>query len=823
MKATASFAIPGIGHLLMSGTALSLVISVPATAQTNDATAPSPKPTPATPSPTAPSPSPAPSPAPSSQTAGLEDIVVTAQRRPQEISQVPISVQAIGEAQLARAGGRDTSALLALSPSVTYRQGASATASAFNIRGVDSTARSGGGIQPSTALVIDGVPVFRQSEFVSELFDISQIEVLRGPQGTLFGKNASAGVINVISRKPTDKLEGSVEIGGTNDEEWMARGLINLPLSDSVATRFTGAYRYQTPIIHNVGPGPDAGGAEVYAFSGKILANVTPDTDILLSASIARRQDSYGQYVVTKPIAGALGDLQRAISLTDLSYGNDKISTDSPAINVIKTASIILEANWHATDKLTVTSISGLRWLKTNSQLDVDATPTGLSFSGFSPNPLNYPINYINRGLIKPEDTKYFSQELRVNYEGERVNLVAGAFYQRVRTNATNTAPLIFDGSFIGKPAGQKFINETPVFYRIKDDTAAVFADITYKIFPKLSVFAGLRYTTEDLFLDYRRRNYNNVPIASLDPATLISSGPFTTTAFTATRTENNLSGRGGVQWRPTGGQNYYFSYNRGYKGPAADVGTTALATAAFTKPEIAEAWEIGTKQKMFDKRLSFSLALFDQTIKNIQQTAVIPGTIGNALINSGDLKTKGVEFEFQFAATSNLRLSGGLSYIDGSYRGGQYACNPYQLAGLQAGCTIDANHDGKNETQSLTGHQAVASPRWRYVLGAEYHRDLAFIPASAVFSVDWNWSSKTPYSVDLNPDIVEPSHGFLGASVTLTSQDKHWEFQIYGRNLTNEFYYSTVSGPTGSVGQTYGYLARDFKAYGGASLKFKF
>jgi iron complex outermembrane receptor protein len=752
------------------------------------------------------------------------DIVVTAQRREQRISDVPISVQALDSRMLSSVGARDTSALVTLSPSVTFRQGAAATSSAFNVRGVDSTARAGGGIQPSTALVIDGVPVFRQAEFISELFDIERIEVLRGPQATLFGKNSSAGVISIVNNRPKADLGASLETGATTDGEWFARGLLNAPLSDGVNLRLTGAYRDQRPIVENLGPASDMVGAEAYAFTGKLAVEVSPKLDLLLSASHARRDDSYGQYIIIIPNTGAAGELQRQVSRARLGYGADQVDIDAEARSYIETSGVVLEANWTPVDKLTITSLTGYRRVASDSTLDVDATPTGLNFNGFLPNPLDYPVNFVDRGLPRqPERTRYFSQELRLHYEGGRVDIVGGAFYQRVRTRARNSAPLIFDGSFVGQTPGQKLYSDQPIRYRIEDDTVAVFGDLTFKLTDHLSVFGGLRYTREHILLDYSRRDYVRTPISNLDLATLTIGGPFTATDFLRERTLDNVSGRGGIQWKPAEGQNYYVSYNRGYKGPAADVGTTAVAIRAFTKPEIAEAWEIGTKQSLFDRRLSFSLSAFDQVIHDIQQTAPLPGLIQNALINSGDLKSTGIEFEFEAAITPALHLNGGVAYVDARYDGGRFRCNPDQLAGRQPGCTIDADGDGVPETQDLTGNPAIASSKWRLVTTARYEQPLKFIPATATFSLTYNWNSRTPYSVDLNQNIVEPSHGFLSAALGIASDDGRWEAQLYVRNITNEFYYSTLSGPTSGVGQAYGYVARDYRRFGGLSFKLNY
>lgn len=753
----------------------------------------------------------------------IEEVVVTAQRREQAISQVPISVQAITAERVERAG-QDTRSLVALSPSVTYRSGYNANSSGFTIRGVNSISINGG-VQPSTAMVIDNMPIYRQGEFIADLGDVDRVEVLRGPQGTLFGKNATAGVINIVRRRPADTFGGEIEAGGTNDKEWWTRGIINIPINSQVRLRMNGFYRNQAPLLHTPN-GVDLAWLKSFGGSIKLAVDITPDLDWLLTASYAQLRQSYGQHITIIPSTyrlpnGALlGPLKQAATGIRGGYGNTDINTDLPAIDYNTSRGIISEFNWHASDNLVVTSITGFRIYKSNNRVDVDGTPVGFKPGvGFTPNPTNYPIATMDLGMTQPERDRYGSQEVRLTYTGDRTSVVSGVFYQDVQVDAgPNITPLILNGAYLGFPSSLNFINISPYFYRLQDRTAAAFADVTYKWNDQISTFGGLRYTAEKIKFNYRRTAYFTPVGVGYNPNNNTFSVPGTKTEFLATDHQNSWTGRFGVQWRPTEGQNYYVSYNRGYKGPAVDgSGSPNRAETAITRPEIARAYEIGTKQRMLDGRLAWALALFDQRIKDIQQTGVVPGTVITQLVNAGDLETKGVEAEFQFAATSELRLSGGVTYLDAKYDSGsaRTTCNASQTAGLQGGCV--------NGTQSLTGVQAISSPKWRYNLTLDYQRQLNFIPASLAFTMNWIWTDDMPFTPDADPLTVEPSHGFLTADATITSNDKHWEFRVFGRNLTNEFYYITRSSANTIIDRGFGYVARDFRPYGGISVKYKY
>jgi iron complex outermembrane receptor protein len=189
--------------------------------------------------------------APAPQLGELTEVVVTAQRRTERLENVPISIQAISSEQLERGGISDTRDLATISPMINFSTGNSANATAFSLRGVSSLAVQNG-IQPSTAMVVDGVALARQSEFIANLADIDHIEVLNGPQGTLFGKNSTAGVINIVTKVPTDKYEALIEGLATTDSEFGGRAMANLPITDAIRIRLNGFYRDQEPLIKNI-------------------------------------------------------------------------------------------------------------------------------------------------------------------------------------------------------------------------------------------------------------------------------------------------------------------------------------------------------------------------------------------------------------------------------------------------------------------------------------------------------------------------------------------------------------------------------------------
>jgi iron complex outermembrane receptor protein len=768
--------------------------------------------------------------APAAQdTTGVGDIIVTAQRREQSLSKVPVSIQAVSAQTLKVLVITDTPSLVAATPSVNYTNGFSANSSGFIIRGITS-ASAEGGIQQSTSMVMDGVPLVRPGEFVGDLGDIERVEVLRGPQGTLFGKNATAGVVSIITKKPTSKFEASLDGSVTTDQEYLTRGMVNLPLGDGVALRLNGYYRNLNPLIHNLGRGGDMYGAEAYGFSGKLSIDLGPDVNLLLSGDYRHSVTSFGQLIPLIP-STFIGPLTVAALGYTPRVGLNQINTDGKTTDQSQGYSFAAELGWRITPGLKFTSISAYRDYRDDTVNDVDGTPVGVDAgTGFTPNPTGYPVMFVMNSPPPVKDrVHYFSEEARLNYSGDRVDVVGGLYYQSMVNSGGNNVPFIFNGAYLGfgpLAANTLFYNSTPVSFKLNDDTWAAFGDVTFKVTDTVSLFGGLRYTHEKIKDNYASNAYFlqitdgagvllPAPGGGLifDPITTKINGPSAATAFVLESSTNNLSGRAGIQWQPAAGLNFYFSYNRGYKGSAVDTSRSAAAPSAtyspILAPEKARSFELGTKLQLFDNRLQVNLNLFDEKIDNLQQTIVLPST-ATQLINAGAVKTRGVEFDARARVATGLTIDGAVTYNDPHYSGDVFVgCWPGQT--VAQGCV--------GGRENLNGLQTVNSYKWRYNIGATYTNDLPGLPVNMVARVGWNWSDSSPQRVGDDPLLREPSHGLLDASLTIASDNQRWSVQIFGKNLTNQSYYNGRVEINAIVARVAGYIPRDYKRYGGLRL----
>jgi iron complex outermembrane receptor protein len=748
---------------------------------------------------------------------GLADIVVTAQRRAENLQDVPISISIASSEQIQQSGRFDTSALSSISPSVTFVQGTDASGSSFNIRGVSSLSLTGG-IQPSVGLVIDGVSIARQGEFVTDLSDIDRIEILSGPQGTLFGKNSTAGVIQIITKRPEDSFSASVEGTATTDSEYVGRAMVNAPLGNDVAVRVNGYYRKQKALISNLGLGNDVYGEESYGFSGKLSAQLSDNLHFLLSSDYRHRDSTYGVNILILPSSEPLGSAQQAITLVPIQPGTFKVGNDSQNYDRNRGWSVSGQFDLDVSDALSLTSVTAYRDFKYDYNIDIDGFNVGVQRgSGFRPNPTGYPIENIDPiDGRAPKRDSYFSQEIRLNYKADRLDVVGGVYYQHLKNDVDNSIPLILDGAFaLQDPslAGVKFYSNPIVDSRTKDDTASIFGDVTYHVADTLSLIGGLRFNYEKIRVIYHRDEFFNPVTGFFNPVTLENSAP---PAFTVDYDRSdkltNLSGRAGIRWEPSSDQTFYFTYARGYKGPAVDVSYSSTGGAtAITKPEIANSFEVGAKLRMFDNKVRLNLAVYAQRIKDIQQTSVVPGTVNQRLQNSGDLRSRGAEASLDIALATGLTFNGGLAYTDATYRGGVVTCD----AAIQTQCV--------GGLQDLTGIRAIGAPKWKGNGGLVYKNDLPSLPVGLMARINYAWVDRIQYTLGNDPDTVEPSHGLLDLTLGVNDDDGRWELMFFVKNLTNDKYYASRQRANFFITRSFGTIGRDYKRYGGVTLRTHF
>ncbi|MFW2853499.1 TonB-dependent receptor [Sphingomonas sp. TX0543] len=754
---------------------------------------------------------------PDADSGQIQDIVVTAQRRSESALKVPISIQVLSGQALSQQQVIDTRDLARFTPTVNFAYSSGAMVSTFGLRGVSSKATAPG-VQPSVGLVVDGIPVYNQAEFITGLGDIERVEVLNGPQGTLFGKNSTAGVISVVTKNPTADLAGEFQASQTSDNETYLRGMINIPLSEGIRLRVNGFYQNLSPQVKNL-TGNDVFGLRAYGVQAKLAVDLTPNATFILSGAYNFNKGNQNQYtIVGKSSLNAAAAAAGVFIPT--GEGGTVVNTNSPAADVYSTKTVRGTLNWTVSDALTITSISNYTDFSDKYYIDGDGTPFGSILGiGESIPGATYPFQGQYIGYGYRQRTKYFSEELRGNLKLGPADIVVGGFYQHVKLQFNQYTPYKFAGAF-SPPAGAPAISADRIASHYTNTTAAVFADATIALAPAFKIFGGARYTNETLNQVYHRDTYF-APYSTFNPVTgVISAAPSTIVDLTGKRRIGNLSGRAGAQYQPTSNINFYGSFSRGYKGPAANNNTGLAPGQNVTlEPEIATAYEIGVKLRLLDNRLVINVAAFSETVKNLQVSAIDPTRVGVVTIlkNAGRELTKGVEGDITVMPARGLQLGFSGAYNDATYGGFILPCNT-----IQVGTGTCPNFNGQTGVQNGDGLRAIFAPKFRFTVSANYQSDIAGTKLRFFSGGDYAHTSSSYANADNNPLTLLIPHGTLNGSIGLKTADGRWQIELFGKNLLDKFYY-TSRVAVASVGLPAGYLPRDFHAYGGISLTSRF
>ena len=549
----------------------------------------------------------APAPADKNQ---LQDIIVTGTKTgAQNLQRTPAAVSVVGSQLMQNQGLNTVQDIASYVPNLSYSRNTSAAL--IYIRGIGSS-NAGAGSDPSVTQQIDGVYIARASAQLTDYFDVDRIEVLRGPQGTLYGRNAVGGTINVYSRQPSSTFGGRVRLGYGNYNEKSAEGYVTGPISGNVLTAsLAGSYRDRDAFFHNVIPGfHDVGSAKHYGVRGQLRFAPSSAFSFTVRSDYSKIDDYYESYdhllrrvPFNAPIANSLVGSYRDVALNV----DQRLRT--------KLGGVSAEANLQLGNGFALKSITAYRRSKARAVNDNDATELFISHATFL------------------EDDKAFSQEINLNYTASRVRAVAGLYYfgdKDFQVNDSVTPPSV------AAPPSRSFIADAAPTIRTR--SYAAFAQVNYEVVPDLTVIVGGRYTTERKTIDQVFQR------TSLNPATLGRSLPGFPAIFSAERKDKAFTPKFGVDFQASPDLFFYASATRGFKSGGFNNAAVSAATAGFN-PEKLWSYEAGTKTQFFDRRLRLNLTGFIYDYKDLQVRQFLGP--GNAVIsNAASARVKGFEAE---------------------------------------------------------------------------------------------------------------------------------------------------------------------------------
>ncbi|WP_103000987.1 TonB-dependent receptor [Sphingobium sp. SA916] len=697
--------------------------------------------------------------------ASLADIVVTAQRRSENLQNVPISVTAITSEQAIKLGITQPDVIAQMVPGLQLNHSAWGLTPFLRGVGTNSVAI---GNEPAVALFVDDVYLPTGSAGVFQLNSISSIEVLKGPQGTLFGRNATGGVIHIRTRDPSFDPSASATASYGNYDTISGQLYGSTGLTDTVAINFAlqGIDQRKGWGVNGT-TGNEANSMSGWGGRAKLLWNMGEETSLLVAGSYDRRSSDQGQ--PGRSIAG--------------TFTRDGYSADAAGLGFYDVMS-----NLDTVQKSTTRSLSGklthdfgsarLVLISAFSKTVVDPV---VSDSDGSPSPFFQTREFAMGG-------RTFTQEVQLlSPEGSAVKWILGAFYLHDRS--------FMDATYEGQAFGTSKSHTDAVQ---RTNSIAGFGQVTTEILPRTNLTLGLRYTSDRRSLD---------AVARLLPATgaAVTFGP-----FEDAKTFNSVTGRASIDHHFSDDLMGYIAYNRGFKSGIYNftgivAGTTTLPPPV--NPETLDAYTIGFKSEFLNRRLRVNAEAFLYEYSDLQVQIVLP--TGTTLTNASKATIKGIDFEISAIPVRNLTVSASIGLLDGRYKDFRNApsffllppnaptpYDPARCSGPNPYPAVQGSAPATQRSCDVSGNRLIQAPPFSSNLQLLYTlpTDLGDFDLSA----SWAHGGNYEYDVFSSPLTRQPRTDIVNGSVQWTAPGGTFNVRLWANNLTGEKYYTIAT--TGST-----------------------
>jgi iron complex outermembrane recepter protein len=762
------------------------------------------------------------------ETPKLEEIIVTAQRRAEPISQTPVAVTAITGEMIERSAVSSISALENLTPSLTLNQGGQAATGGFRIRGIGTETFSAG-VEPAVATIVDGVLIGRTTNVTSlQLVDIERIEVLRGPQGTLFGKNASSGVVNIVTRGPTDTFESGFSATMAEQREYNVNGYVSGPISQGLSFRLTAFANTHDGHVKNTVPDASPLWAPLLAAQPNLLKGIKlykGDDFYNLRALGIRGKLRYETdtlaSLLTVDFASSDSDccartfidfyqsgtgLNRRIFGAAIGRESDETTVDAPLKGRDESSSAALDNTLQLGGGYELASITGIRKQLNESIEDQDY--------GSGPE-LGLPAFFDKAEFdFRRSWTTQFSQEFRVNspqrtQEPSEISFdyVLGAYYfhqnddfgpGNERIQIVNNSPPIAGCSTA--------VCRRDFVYQVKltSENSALFGQFNIRLGDQWTVFYGGRYVHDKIKYDWNSRDDQFAPFRQ---------GTF---ARKEAGSANNYSQRIGVDFRPDDTSFFYASFSEGYKGPGFRT-FERIGSEEFLRPERAKAYELGTRLRFPNAGTYAGLTLYRQDYRDLVVSGFDQTLRITRNFNAAKARSQGFELDLTSRPVEPLSITGGIAYSDNKYVNFPgTSCYPFQTAA--EGCVLDPT--AGRVLQSLAQAPLQRAPEFKATLGMQYDLPELSNGVQPFFGVNYRRFSEQQYGGNNDPKTIQPGYGIMDLSVGLRAFDGNFEARLFAKNALDQFYAVNIFSTDNWLNQR---IPRDYRRYFGLTLSAKY
>jgi iron complex outermembrane receptor protein len=706
----------------------------------------------------------------------LEEIIVTAQKREQNVQDVGISITALSGDQIRALGYTNAQEVTALAPGVSTLQPNGEANYAIAIRGVannDFTTN----VESPVAVYVDEVYISQMSGAGFLLFDVDRVEILRGPQGTLFGRNATGGLVQYVTVKPGQEFNGYASASYGNYNRLKGQGAVSIPLSDTVSTRISLATHQGDGYVDNrLRPQSELNNANDSAARLQLLFEPNEDVDFLLNARYGQQDIRTGFFEYVSAVFPT-GEATPGVPNSNLG---GYVDTDGDVFagdydfagrNEVETDGYTGTLNWNL-GGATLTSITDFQTVKRDYIEDSDASP----------------VDYFDFFLTT--DAEQFSQELRLAGEGERLEWVGGLYYLDLEVNDQNGGITrgLFEALF-GDTVENLGFDGVRNPYTTETETWSIFGQLEFALTDEVALIGGFRWIEEDKEHFYRNiiADFPDTATSGLDPN--IVDVVDAVDPFRGERSDGNWSARAQLNWAPNDDFLLYTSWNRGVK--SGGFNAPLLPTAVFVTdtfmnydPEKLDAYEVGFKWDTLDARLRLNGAVYYYDYQDYQAFSIIG--LDTFTLNA-QAENKGFELELQTTPTDGLDLSLGVGYIDADVTD-------------VPGVTVDVVTPVGTVDALLPGQtiRPVQTPEWNVTGLVRYEFPVG--SGRLALQADARYRDEHFFALTQFPAVTENGYTVSNVSMTWYPEEQNWSVRLFADNVTDEEYLVQTFDLSGNV-----------------------
>ena len=658
-----------------------------------------------------------------------EEIVVTAQLREQSLQDVPISIDVLGAEEIADKKIDDIGDIGNEVPGLSVYSFVPRQVNP-SIRGAASLNDSPG-VDQSVAMFLDGVYIGQTGFFSLDLFDVERIEVLKGPQGTLFGRNVTGGALSIVTAIPPKTFDAALEATLGNYGQKEVQGVVGGPFTDALAGQLAFSWKNSDGFYKNTFDGSDVEGRNTFSVRTKLRFDPSDAAEIILSAEYARdKLDGVAFDLFGDPLP---------YMDTEAFGPDDDVTLNTPGELDSETWAFTGTVNVD-TDLGKITSITAYRKSEIFTEYDIDGTPVVQLVGG------------------DDDNIKQFSQELRLTGEAGNLQYVGGLYFLNINHKRIENRLLDgFPGStydlFLAPPDGPN-PNLTVQGQDIETKSYAAYAEFTYDL-GALSLTGGLRYTKD---------NKSGTSFCTTEGADLFCPPPARTIEHDGSW--DAITPRFVAQYEFNNYVMAYASFSRGFKSGGFPLNIFDTDPESEFKPEFANNYEVGLKSRFFNRRLQANIALFQIDFTDLQVLQQSPeGQIFAA--NAGEARTRGVEVDLNARVSDAFNLYANYSYLDAEFKSLEI------------------------EGADLSGKRPRATPKHSFNVGGSYTFALGDA-GNLTLRTNVVYRSRYFLSVDNAPNRTAKVNGLVNAGLEYATADERWEFSLWAKNLTDERFFLT-------------------------------